>query len=91
MSRDDLGIAVKATNAVVNGFEIPIYKDPKTDDGSKKSARGWLKVDYDNNGKITLITNVTREEAEDGLLQVVFENSKLYNLSTFNKVKSYLT
>ena len=91
MSRDDLGIAVKATNAIVNAFEIPIYKDPKTDDGSKKSARGWLKVDYNDNGKITLFTNVTREEAEDGLLQVVFENSKLYNLSTFNKVKSYLT
>lgn len=90
-TRDDLGIAVKATNAIVGGVEVPIYKAPKTGDGTKKSARGWLKVDYDENGEIALFSDVTREEAEGGLLQVVFENSKLYNLSTFNQIKSRLS
>lgn len=91
ISRDDLGIAVKATNAIVNSQEVPIYKAPKTDDGSKRSAKGYLKVDYNEQGEITLYSDVTKEEADTGLLRVVFKDSQLYNLTTFNEVKSILS
>jgi nicotinamide phosphoribosyltransferase len=35
---------MKATYGEVNGESIEIFKDPKTDSGTKKSAKGLLKV-----------------------------------------------
>lgn len=43
-TRDTYGFAVKATYGEVNGEGREIFKDPKTDDGTKKSARGLLRV-----------------------------------------------
>lgn len=43
-TRDTFGFAVKATYAVVNGEERLLYKDPKTDDGTKRSQRGMVAV-----------------------------------------------
>ena len=37
---------MKATSVVVNGERREIFKDPITDDGIKKSAKGLIKVDY---------------------------------------------
>lgn len=39
-SRDSLGFAMKATWCQVNGEGREIFKDPKTDDGTKKSLSG---------------------------------------------------
>lgn len=89
-TRDDLGIAVKATHAVVGDKNIPIYKEPKTDDGSKKSSKGYLKVDYDKKGEIKLFSDVSLQEETTGLLQSVFVNSQLYSLTTFDQIKSRL-
>jgi nicotinamide phosphoribosyltransferase len=44
VTRDTYGFAMKATWAQVNGAENTLYKDPITDDGGKKSARGRLAV-----------------------------------------------
>lgn len=43
-TRDTFGFAVKATYAVVNGEERLLFKDPKTDDGTKRSQRGRIVV-----------------------------------------------
>lgn len=43
-TRDTFGFAVKATYAVVNGEERMLFKDPKTDDGTKRSQRGRVFV-----------------------------------------------
>jgi nicotinamide phosphoribosyltransferase len=43
-TRDTLGFAMKATNITQNGVDIPLFKDPKTDNGTKKSAKGLLAV-----------------------------------------------
>ncbi len=43
-TRDTYGFAVKATYGVVNGEGRIIFKDPITDNGIKKSARGLLAV-----------------------------------------------
>ena len=40
-TRDVWGFAMKATAIKINGEEIPIFKDPKTDDGIKKSFKGF--------------------------------------------------
>ena len=41
-SRDSLGFAMKATWCQIKGIEHEIFKDPKTDDGVKKSL-SWLR------------------------------------------------
>ena len=80
LSRDHLGIAIKATNAIVdiNGVDVdtPIYKDPKTDQ-SKKSARGLLQVIGDPiTGEVLGYKDMqTREEELQGLLEVVLKDS----------------
>ena len=43
-TRDTFGFAVKATAATVNGEERMLFKDPKTDDGTKRSQRGRVVV-----------------------------------------------
>ncbi len=75
-SRDDLGIAIKATWAQVDGQGYDIYKDPKTDDGLKKSARGLLRVDKVGNDYV-LKDRCSREEEEGGELRTVFHDGAL--------------
>lgn len=43
-TRDTLGWAMKSTYCEINGIGRPITKDPVTDDGTKKSHSGILKV-----------------------------------------------
>ncbi|AUE23378.1 nicotinamide phosphoribosyltransferase [Raoultella phage Ro1] len=77
-TRDSLGMAVKATGAVIDGQQIMVVKEPKTDLG-KKSAKGFLKVVRDENGELKLVDNCQLEEvqSEDNELRRVFYNGKL--------------
>jgi len=43
-TRDTFGFAMKATNVVIDGVEKPIFKNPVTDGGTKKSLRGRIAV-----------------------------------------------
>lgn len=87
-TRDDLGFAIKATHAVVGELEVPIYKQPKTDSG-KNSAKGLLSV-VKENGVYKTLSDVTPEQEALGELQVIFEDSKLFNITTFEEVKARL-
>lgn len=44
LTRDSLGFAMKATWGRRGGKEVFLFKDPKTDSGTKKSARGRVAV-----------------------------------------------
>lgn len=44
VTRDTYGNAVKATMCIVDGKERQMFKDPVTDDGTKRSARGCIRV-----------------------------------------------
>lgn len=44
ITRDSLGFAMKATWGRRAGHEVFLFKDPKTDSGTKKSARGRVAV-----------------------------------------------
>ena len=89
LSRDDLGTAVKATSAIVDGEMVSIYKDPKTDT-SKKSARGLLKVSQLSNGMLELKDEVSVIGESEGMLEVVFEDGLLYNQTNYNEVQKTL-
>ena len=85
ISRDDLGTAIKATSAVVNGERVAIYKEPKTDT-SKKSARGLLCVTHSMFGGYELSDNVTVASANTGLLQTVWKDGEFVQTVTFDDV-----
>ena len=89
ISRDSLGIAVKATNAIVNGKQIPIYKQPKTD-STKNSAKGLLKIIKNKDGSYTTLNNVTVEEEQQGKLVSVFKDGKLLREQTFEEIRNLI-
>jgi nicotinamide phosphoribosyltransferase len=75
-TRDTLGFAVKATAGIVNGEVKEIFKKPKTDDGMKNSAKGFLTVVIDPiDGQYHLYDEV--EAGTDSELLPVFEDGEL--------------
>ncbi len=75
-TRDTFGFAMKATYGEVNGEGREIFKDPITDDGTKKSAKGLMKVVL-SEGKYELIDQVSWEEENKGELKEVFRDGKM--------------
>lgn len=92
-TRDTYGFAMKATYGVVNGEGREIYKDPITDNGSKKSLKGLIKVQYEGNSLVAL-DQVTPEEELEGELVPVFEDGDFlatYSLSDIReKINRYV-
>ena len=80
-TRDTFGYAQKSTYCEVKKGDkvycIPIFKDPVTDDGTKKSARGLTAVYKDANGEYYLKDNATWEEMLNCELKMVFKDGKL--------------
>lgn len=87
VTRDTYGFAMKATAGVVNGELREIFKDPITDDGTKKSLRGLLRVDVDSEGELYARDQVSFEEERGGLLQIRFLDGKSMNETTLEKVR----
>jgi nicotinamide phosphoribosyltransferase len=78
VTRDTFGFAMKATYGEVNGVGRDIFKDPKTDDGTKKSAKGLMQVYRDPaTGKLALKDQCSWEEEGRGELKTVFKDGKL--------------
>jgi nicotinamide phosphoribosyltransferase len=62
VTRDTHGFAIKATWAKVNGEERMLSKDPITDNGTKKSAKGRLVVLETENGGLHLLDGLSQSE-----------------------------
>ncbi len=84
-TRDTFGFAMKATAGIINGKEVAIFKDPKTDNGLKKSAKGFLRVDRDEKGELYMTDNLTYKEIDNdddgGLLETVFYDGRIEETS----------
>jgi nicotinamide phosphoribosyltransferase len=76
-TRDTFGFAMKATYGEVNGQGREIFKDPITDDGTKKSAKGLLQIYKNAEGQYCLKDQCTWEEEQLGELKEVFRDGKL--------------
>lgn len=88
VTRDTFGFAMKATHGIIDGKSFEIFKDPLTDGGVKKSAKGYLKVDKDVSGKIVLQECVTKEQEKEGLLKTVFLDGHMMNTTTLVKIRA---
>lgn len=91
-TRDTLGMAMKLV-AIQNSDDTiqQVFKSPKTDDGTKISQKGLVKV-YNEDGVIKYkdeIDNFEELESDDNLLKVVFENGKLINELDFDKIREF--
>lgn len=111
-TRDTFGFAMKATYGEVikdnRNLEDPaaedtiepreIFKDPITDDGTKKSKKGLLRVGYDWDDTIKKagddkIPNIicldqqTWKQESKGLLEVVFEDGEIYNQTNLDEIR----
>ena len=91
VSRDTDNYAVKATFAKINNINKEISKNPKTDSGMKKSAKGLTAVFKDSSGKFYLKDQATWEEVNNCELIPIFENGKLLKDYTLSEVRNNLS
>ncbi len=89
-TRDTFGFAIKSTACIINGVEKQIFKDPKTDDGIKKSQKGKVHV-YKSGGKIVFSDgHDLNSELSTDLLQPIFEDGRMLNEQTFAQIRTRL-
>lgn len=86
-TRDTFGFAIKATAVKINGELRPIFKDPITDDGTKKSAKGFVRVERNDQGKLVLLDDQTEIDETKGTLKTVFINGDLIRSRTFDEIR----
>lgn len=89
VTRDTFGFAMKATWGQVKGIGKDIFKNPKTDSGFKKSAKGLLCVTSEN-GKLKLKDQVSKEVENTGLLETVFIDGKLVKETSLSEIRETL-
>ncbi len=82
-TRDTFGFAVKSTAVRINGQWKPIYKAPKTDDGTKNSARGFLRVEI-RDGDYVL------QDDEGGELTPVWRDGEFLRTTNIGEIRERL-
>ena len=89
VTRDTYGFAIKSTYGETKSRgAIPIFKDPVTDSGLKKSAVGLLAVLRNPEGQLFVRENVTWEEEREGVLQTVFSDGVDYQPQTLRMIRA---
>ena len=95
-TRDTIGMAIKGAwfevdiDGTKTGFDI--YKDPITDDGTKKSLKGFQFVYQDEAGEYRVESQVTEEKhnSSENLLRPIYIDGKFYNEQTFTQIRESL-
>jgi nicotinamide phosphoribosyltransferase len=105
-TRDSQGCAIKATyceveeeyseEGVMSMMPLmrtqcrEIFKDPVTDNGVKKSARGLVQVYLGEDGHHHLKDRCTWEEESKGDLEIVYMDGYMYNKQTLTEIREKL-
>ena len=104
-TRDTFGFALKTTYGVVNGKELMLYKDPITDDGTKKSQKGMVSVFRDEYfDELMYRDEYTKKDKEEAIemrkvhptdehyemLQTVFLNGELVKEYNLQEIRDRL-
>ena len=96
VSRDTLGFAMKATYVEVDGQPVAVFKDPKTSDGTKKSAKGLLRVDwgktdsFQSNCRYILRNDISQFDETGGMLETVYKDGQMLNAEKFARLRERL-
>jgi nicotinamide phosphoribosyltransferase len=92
-TRDTFGFAMKATSVKINGEEVAIFKKPKTDNGTKTSAKGRVVVYKNSAGDLEYIDGFNRKNADlqtDNLLVEIFRDGELLNETSLAEIRERL-
>ena len=94
-TRDTLGFAMKATYVEIDGKGQAIFKDPKTDNGTKKSAKGLLRVDWGKTNDFEQVRYILRNDVSQfdesgGMLEMVYKNGQMLNAEKFARLRERL-
>lgn len=89
-TRDTFGYALKSTLCVINGSEKQIFKDPKTDDGTKKSQKGRVVVLKDGKSFKFQDGFSLNDKVAGDQLQTVFKDGKLLVDHKFSEIRTRL-
>ncbi len=90
-TRDNQGGAVKSTYVEVNGEGRNIFKNPITDSGEKKSAKGLLAVYKNDSGEFDLVNEATWAMIYDCKFQTVYRNGNFYNFQSLSSIRAKLS
>lgn len=69
------------------GYDI--FKDPVTDNGTKKSLKGRCAVHLVE-GEYVVKTQCTEQEETEGVLHTIYEDGKFYNQTTLTEIRAKL-
>jgi nicotinamide phosphoribosyltransferase len=83
-TRDTFGFAAKGAWFETNGQGYDIFKDPITDDGTKKSLKGLICVTENHE----VLVQCTWEQESQGILQTIFEDGKFYNQTSLSEIRT---
>lgn len=89
-TRDTFGFALKSTLCVINGDEKQIFKDPKTDNGIKKSQKGRVVVLKDGKSYKFLDGFSLNDNVKGDQLVEIFRDGKLLVEQTFSEIRARL-
>lgn len=91
ITRDTFGFAIKATYGEINGEGVELEKDPVTDNGTKKSAKGLLRVDKVGDDFV-LTDQISKGnwDTNRGAMNMVFSNGLLLEDYTFAEIRKTL-
>ena len=89
LTRDDLGFAIKASYAEVDGDGYEVYKEPETD-MSKASSAGLFKVVKEKSGDYKLFAGVSPQQEEEGELQTIWIDGQFVKETTFAEIQARL-
>ncbi len=93
VTRDTYGFAVKSTYGEVNGVGRMIFKDPVTDCGTKRSARGLLHVYANDEGKLTLLDGIMDHDVAEksgNKLRLAFNNGEILSKDSLSSIRQRL-
>jgi nicotinamide phosphoribosyltransferase len=89
-TRDTLGFAMKSTSVTIDGKQQAIFKDPITDDGTKKSAVGRVEVKRNSLGDLMVFDELDPSVDGEDLLTPLFKDGKLIKETTLAEIKNRL-
>lgn len=86
VNRDTQRYAFKCSQVIIDGKAIDVSKSPITDPG-KKSKSGRLDLIFDNGQYKTVVLEDGQNSHDKSVMQVVYENGKLFNKTTFEECR----
>lgn len=88
VNRDTQKVAVKLSNAVIDGKDVEVWKDPITDPG-KKSKRGRLGLVHDRtNGRYATVQDMYGNGISGDILELTFRNGEMRRIQTLDEIRA---